>query len=303
MRGVTAQERSAPLRQRYGRVRDVVLDVKDGIGRHNIGLVSAGVAFYALLALMPALAALMSIYGLFAAPEDVERQIESLGAALPDGAREVISEQLTRAIDRSSASLSLGALGGLLFVLWSATRGTRALITATGIAYGQPVGRGMIRLNATALLFTLGTVVAIAVALGLIALVPHLLTLLNLDGAAALVSRLRWPLLAVCVLLGLAVLYRIGPGIEGQKWRWVSWGAVTATILWLVGSALFSTYVANFGSYNETYGSLGAVIVVLFWFYLSAYVVLLGAELNAALESRIDGARTPPSTRAAETGG
>jgi membrane protein len=169
--------------------------------------------------------------------------------------------------------------------LWSAAKGVKALFIALNIAYQEEESRGFLKLNGMALLLTLAAIIFIIVSLGLIAVLPVLLGGLGLPPAGeTLVSLARWPLLGILVMFALAMLYRYGPDREQPQWRWVSWGAVIATLLWLLGSILFSFYAANFGEYNETYGALAAVIILLLWLYLSAYVILLGAEFNAETE-------------------
>lgn len=201
---------------------------------------------------------------------------------LPEDARSIIEEQLTRVTSSASATLSLGAIFGLLLTLWSANKGTQALITALNIVYDEPEKRGFIKLNLISLALTLGIIGFLIVGL---AALPALLGNLGLpDAIKELASWLRWPILAIAFVVALAVLYRYAPSRDEPRWRWVSWGAVVATIGWLIGSALFSWYVSNFSSYNETYGSIGAVVVLMMWFWLSALIVLLGAEVNAEME-------------------
>lgn len=265
--------------------RDIVVRVKDELTDDNISIVAAGVAFYALLAIFPALAAMVSIYGLVANPGDVQQQFTAFGGILPPEARALLSEQLGKIAGQAGATLSIGVIVGLLLTLWSATKGTNSLITALNIVYDEQEKRSFLKLNALALSLTLGAIILAVLALGLIVALPALLGKLGLpEGMQTLVSLLRWPLLALAVMSGLAVIYRYGPSRKEPRWQWVSWGAVVATLLWLAGSALFSFYVSNFGNYNETYGSVGAIIILLMWFYLTAYIVLLGAEFNAEME-------------------
>jgi membrane protein len=183
----------------------------------------------------------------------------------------------------------MGVAVGLLLALWSAAKGMGALLTSLDIVYDESETRGFVKFNATALLMTLGAILFVLISLSLIAALPALLGHLGLpESIQSLLAWLRWPLLAVAVVLGLAVLYRYGPDRQNPKWSWVSWGAVIATVLWLAASALFSFYASNFGNYNETYGSMGAVIILMMWFFISAYVVLLGAEINAEMEHQTE---------------
>ena len=265
--------------------RDILLRVKDEVSQDNVSIVSAGVAFYALLAIFPALAALVSIYGLWADPAQIQQQLATVDTILPNQAREILNNQLSKVAGQGYTALSLGVIGGVLLALWSATKGTKALMTALNIVNDEEEKRSFLKLNAVALSLTLGAILFAIIALALIVALPALLGNLGLQEYARLwVAGLRWPLLALAVIVALAVLYRYGPSRDEPRWRWVSWGAVAATVLWLIGSALFSFYVSHFGSYNETYGSLSAVIILLMWFYLTAFVVLLSAELNAEME-------------------
>jgi membrane protein len=253
--------------------------------KDNMGLIAAGVAFYFLLALAPALAAFVSIVGLVLDPADVQAQVQELSGVIPQAGREVVFEQLTRLVSQPAATLGVSFVVALALALWSSMNATKSLITALNIAYEEDERRGFVRLNLSALLLTLGAIVFLAVSIGLIAVVPGVLERVGLDRfAKSAIDILRWPALAILVLLGLAVVYRHAPSRARPKWRWVSPGSLTATGLWLVASGLFSLYVSKWGSYNETYGSLAAVVILMLWLYLTAYTVLIGAELNAELE-------------------
>jgi membrane protein len=265
--------------------RDIALRIKNEISKDNIDMVAAGVALYALLAIFPALIALISLYGWFADPMQVEQQASSFAGVMPPDVQSMLTTQMKDIASGANGTLGLGAIAGFLFTLWSASKGMKALFTALNIAYDEEEKRGFFKLNALAILLTLGALVFGIVAFTLIAVLPALLGQLGLEAVARVaVSLLRWPLLAAVVMVALAVLYRYGPSRSHPKWTWVSWGAVIATVLWLITSILFSVYVSNFASYNETYGSLGAVVVFLMWLYLSAFMVLLGAEFNSELE-------------------
>jgi membrane protein len=262
----------------------------------NISIIAAGVAFYALLAIFPALGAALSIYGFFADPADVSEQLASMGGMLPGDAQSLLQGQLSELTSQPKAALSFGALFGVLLALWSASAGVKTLMTALNIAYEEEEKRGLIRYHAAALAMTLGAIVSALVAIALVAVLPPLIEALPLpDWLHWALSLVRWPILAVLVMIGLAVLFRYGPSRNKARWNWVSAGAIAATVLWIVGSLLFSWYAANFANYNETYGSVGAIVALLMWFYLTAYVVLLGAELNAEMErqTRRDTTRGP----------
>jgi len=264
---------------------DILLRTKTRLSRDYISLVSAGVAFYALLAIFPALAAVISIYGLVADPATIQQQIDSAMAVLPPEAAEILRQQLQSLASKPATGLGFGVVGGILLALWSAAKGIKALLQGLNIAYSEPERRGFIKLNGIALLLTFGGVVFAILALALIAVLPALINLLHLEGiVATAMSLLSWPLLLVAVMVALAVVYRYGPSRTQPKWHWLNLGVAVATALWLVGSLLFSVYVSNFGSYSKTYGSVGAIIILMLWFFLSAYAILLGAELNAEIE-------------------
>ena len=251
----------------------------------NVSTIAASVAFYAMLAVFPALIAVISVYGLVADPRDVRDQIESFTSALPEDASRLMTNQLNSITRESGNGLGVGVVVGIAAALWTAAGGVSALIKGLNLVYDETESRKFVRLRGLAVLLTLGGVATVVVMLGLIVAAPPLVRRLTGSGlgSSALVA-LRWPLLAALILFGLAVLYRFAPNRRRAKWRWVSWGAVVATAVWLLASAGFSIYVDRMGSYNETYGSLGAVIILMLWLYLSAFAVLVGAELNAEME-------------------
>lgn len=265
--------------------RDIAWRVKDKMAKDKLSIVAAGVAFYALWALFPALFALVAIYGLVSDPQQVEQQVGAMAAILPPDAAAIVNRQLNDVVQASGTALGFGAAFGLLFALWSASIGIRTLMQALNVTYDEEEKRSFVKFYGTALLLTLGAIVGVVVAIGTVVALPAVLGHLGLGSVLEnVIAYARWPLLAVLVMIGLAVLYRYGPSREEPRWQWVSPGAIFATVVWIIGSALFSLYVTNFGSYNETYGAMGAVIIMLTWFLLSAYAVLIGAELNAELE-------------------
>ncbi len=265
--------------------KQVLWRVKERLGHDNISIIAAGVAFYAFLAIPSALTALVALYGLAFDPAEVGRQASSLAGVVPDQAMQLISQQLQAITSRPSSTLGIGFIVALVVALWSARSGMSTLMTALNIAYAEEERRGFLRFQAAALGLTAGAVLFALVSIALVAVLPAIIDLLPFgDAGKTLASVVRWPVLLVLVVSGLAAVYRYAPSRREPKWRWVSWGAALATILWIVGSALFSVYVGEFASYNKTYGSLGAVVVLMMWLYVSAYAVLLGAELNAELE-------------------
>lgn len=264
---------------------DIAWRVYDESGRDNLSMVAAGVAFYGFLALFPALASVVSLYGLLVEPRTVAAQLETLTGLLPAGGRSIVSQQLTQLTAASGGALSFGFASGLVLTLWAASKGTKALITALNIAYDEEEKRGFLRLNAVALALTLAMLLFVVVALALIAAVPVAVAFLPLPEWLAWTVRLsRWPILFGAVVAALAVVYRYAPSRDAPQWKWASPGALLATALWLLGSIAFSVYVTNFGDYNKTYGALAAVAVLLLWFYISSFAVLIGAEINAETE-------------------
>ncbi len=265
--------------------RDIIKRVKEQNSKDNLSMISSGVAFYAFLAIFPALAAMVSLWGLVANPADVENMVNAVSGMLPQEAAQLIQQQLQGIVQTSGSALGFGAIAGLLVTLWSATKGTKGLMTALNIAYEEEEKRGFIKFNATALLLTLGVIVAVIVTLFLMVAVPPLVGALGLpEPVQTLINLLRWPLLAVAFAVGLSVFYRYAPSRDKPRWRWVSYGSVVATVLWLIISGLFAWYVNNFGNYDATYGALGAVVILMLWLSLSAYVILIGAEFNSEME-------------------
>jgi membrane protein len=255
--------------------------------KDSVPLLSAGVAFYAFLAIVPTLIAVVMIYGLVSDPEDVAEQVESFGEALPASAEELLTEQMTTLATASERSLGIGLVIALVFALWSASGGISNLVTAVNIAYDEEEKRGFVKSRALALAMTVGAIVFMVVAVALVAAIPVAMEALDLPGwVEAVVGFGRWLGLVVAVLIALALLYRLAPDRDAPKLRWLSVGAVAATVLWVVASIGFSVYVDNFGSYGRTYGSLAGVIVLLLWLWLAAYATLLGAEINAEMEQQ-----------------
>ena len=264
------------------------------IGKDNLSLVAAGVAFYAMTAIFPAIAAFVSIYGLFADPAKVQDQVASLSGLLPVASLKLLTDALQSYASKSHSTLNFALLVALALALWSAKAGVSALMTGLNIANEQEEKRSFIVQQIVAIVLTLGAIAFAAIALAALAILPVLIAFLPLPDAMKTALGLgRWPLLAVLVALALAVLYRFGAYKERPKWRWISWGAAIATILWIGGSALFSFYVSNFGSYDTTYGSLAAPVVLLLWFWLSALIVLIGSEIDAELEHSDSGEVRP----------
>jgi len=251
----------------------------------NVSMLAAGVAFYIFLALFPALIAAVTLYGLVADPADVERQINSLANALPADTASVISDQLRAVTSTSSSALSFGLVASVLGALFSASGGMANLVKAVNLAYDEEETRGFLKLRATALVLTMGAVVFLVVAVGLVAVLPVVLNAVGLGTAASLaIGIVRWVALVAFVMGALAVLYRYAPDRDNPRFSWTSVGAAVATVLWIIGSIGFSLYVSNFGSYGETYGALAGVVVLLLWLFLTSFIILFGAEINSEME-------------------
>ena len=270
--------------------KDVAVRVKDESKTDQIVLLAAGVAFFGMLALVPALVALLSIYGLVADPGQIDEQLIDALSATPTEVRDLISQQVED-IGEASSGAVIVVVGGVLLALWSASTGMKHLITAINRAYDEEETRGFVRLRSLSLAMTLGAILFFVIAFPTIAVLPSLIAASPLGTAGrVVVGAIRFVVLFGGLLVGLAVLYRYAPDRADPKWSWAAPGAVVAAVVWVLGSFLFSVYTANFGTYNESYGALGAVVVVMFWLLLTALVVILGAELNCELErqTRLD---------------
>ncbi|MGH3942691.1 MAG: YihY/virulence factor BrkB family protein [Pseudonocardiaceae bacterium] len=253
--------------------------------KDNISLLAAGVAFFAFLALFPALIALVLLVGIVTDPAQITQQVQSFTAELPQESQQLISQQLEAITAGNEGALTVGLVISLLLALWSASSGTSNLMAAVNIAYEEQEKRGFLKLRGIALLLTLGAIVFLVLTLALIAVVPVVLNALSLGIMGTIFAQvLRWVLLLALVVVGLAVLYRVAPDRAPAKFRWVTLGSLVAALLWLIGSAGFSLYVTLFGNYNKTYGALAGVIVLLLWLFLTSYIVLLGAEINSEAE-------------------
>ncbi len=258
--------------------------VKNEMASDNVSIIAAGLALYALLAVFPALAAAVSIYGLFASPVTIGEHLAQITATLPDDGARILERQVEDVSQRQEA-LSIGVVIGILVALWSARKGMSALITATNIAYDEEEKRGFFKQLLISLAFTAGGVIGFLAVLLLGVIVPIGLSFLPLGPATEAVLLIaRWALLFGVAIVGLAIVYRFAPDRHEARWQWVTPGSLIAAGLWLAGSLLFALYVRNWGNFGETYGTLGGVIVLLLWFYLSGFVVILGAEINAEME-------------------
>jgi len=265
--------------------KDILWRVYGNVSDHRILALAAGMTYYSILAIFPALAALVAIYGLFTDPASIAKHLDEASGFIPGGAAEVAREQLTRVASNGGSTLGFTFAIGLIISLWSANAAMKALFDTLNIVYGEHEKRGFLKLNAMSLGFTLAGIAFILSALAAVVIIPIILEYLGLSNAADLLIRIaRWPAMFLALAIGLSLIYRFGPSRKAPRWRWITWGSAAATIMWIVASALFSFYAANFGTFNETYGSLGAAIGFMTWLWISAVAILLGAELNAEME-------------------
>jgi membrane protein len=246
---------------------------------------AGGVVFFGLLAVFPAVTALVSFYGLFADPSTIGANLQTLSLMLPDGSFQIVQDQIARVLAKGNASLGGAFLFGLAFALWSANAGVKAIIDALNVAYEVREQRSFVRLNLLSLAFTLSGIAAVLLMVSAVVAFPLALDHLGLaPDSKVVVSLARWPLMSAVLLVALSILYRFGPDRVAPRSEMFGIGTLTAALLWIAGSAALSWYLSRFGDYNATYGSLGAAIGLMTWMWMSATIVLVGAELNAVLE-------------------
>ena len=266
--------------------KDILLRVWKNIGEDRVMLVAAGVTFYCLLAIFPAIAALVAIYGFFSDPASISSQVDKLSGVMPGGALDVIRNQMNQVASQGPSKLGVAFIISFLVSLWSANAGIKSILDALNLVYDEPEKRGLIRLNLLSLAFTVAAILFILVAIACIAALPAVASS-QLQGATAVIAQIvRWPILFIIIAVGLAFVYRYGPSRAEPQRRWITWGSAFASIAWIAVSLGFSWYAANFGSYNKTYGSLAAVVVLMFWLWLSAAIILIGAEFDAEMENQ-----------------
>ena len=259
--------------------------IYENFSTHRIMAVAAGVTFYALLALFPGIAAVISLYGLFADPGTVSQHVNGFSSIIPGGGSEIITDQMNRVAAQGNGRLSAAFLIALAISLWSANSGMKAICDALNVVYGVREQRSFIMLNAIALALTLALICFLLLAMAGVVVLPAILSFVGEpNGAPWLTSLLRWPVLLIAIMLVVTALYRYAPSRDNARWRWITWGSVFSAVAWLAVSILFSWYTSHFGSYNKTYGSLGAVFGFMTWIWLSITIVLLGAEIDAELE-------------------
>lgn len=285
--GSSSPGTSTPARFTLSEWKEILLRVKSEIATDHISVVSAGIAFYALLSIFPAIAALISIAGLVLDPADIASQLGTAVAMLPESAGAILQEQVVKVTEGDETGTGLVALFGIAIALYGAMKGVLTLMEGLNIAYDEEETRGLVKQYLTAFVITLCAIVGLAAGIAVLIVLPAVIAFMSFPPVVETVANwLRWPLMGVLTMLALAGMYRFGPSRADPKWRWVSVGAIVATLLWVLGTGAFSLYVQNFDDYTETYGALGGVIILLTWMWLSAFIVLSGAELNAEIEQQ-----------------
>src|SRR6185437_8160023 len=265
--------------------KDILWRTYEQVGEDRLLAVAAGVVFYGLLALFPAITALVSSYALFVDPQSINDHLGFLSTFLPEGTFSIVQDQVNRVLSKGNIKLGWAFVFSLLLALWSANGGMKAIIDALNVVYDEKEKRSFLALNALSLTFTIGGILAVLVAGALVIVAPVLFQMIGLEAQTELLIKFgRWPALAILLLLALAALYRFAPSRRSPKWRWISVGSLAATVTWMAGSALLSYYLSNFGHYDATYGSLGTAIALMIWTWMSTIVILFGAELNSEIE-------------------
>ncbi|MDA9434499.1 YihY/virulence factor BrkB family protein [Bradyrhizobium sp. CCBAU 51627] len=275
----------SPLKISWAGWKDIFWRTYQRIDDDRLLATAGGVVFFGLLAIFPAVTALVSSYGLFANPATISDNLQKLAMMLPEGTFQIVQDQVGRVVSKGNTALGATFLFGLVLAIWSANAGVKAIFDALNVAYEEREKRSFIKLNMVSLAFTVGGIVALLVMVGTVVAFPLALDHLGIAPESKLIVALaRWPLLFLILLVALAILYRFAPSRDAPRWQWLSLGAVTAAILWIAGSALLSWYLSEFANYNATYGSLGAAIGLMMWMWMSAIVIMFGAELNSEIE-------------------
>ena len=274
-----------PLQIPWAGWKDILWRTYQQIDEDRLLAIAAGVVFFGLLAVFPAVTALVSCYGLFANPSTISANLQTLALMLPEGSFQIVQDQIARVLAKGNTELGATFLFGLALAIWSANAGVKAIIDALNVVYDEREKRSFLRLNLLSLAFTTGGIAALLLMVGAVVAFPLALDYLGLAPKSQfIVSLARWPLLFLVLVTALAILYRFGPSRRAARWEWLSVGTLTAALLWIVGSSLFSWILSNFGNYSATYGSLGAAIGLMMWMWMSVIIVLCGAELNSEIE-------------------
>jgi membrane protein len=276
---------SSPLQIPWAGWKDILWRTYERTNEDRLLAIAAGVVFFGLLAIFPAITALVSSYGLFTDPATISDNLRTLAYMLPDGSFQIVQDQIARVLSNGQTRLGFTFLFGLALALWSANAGVKAVIDALNVVYGEREKRSFIKLNLLSLTFTTCAIAGLMLMVGAVVALPLVLDRIGLEyDSKVIISMTRWPLLLVMLLFSLGVLYRFGPSRPGARWQWLSVGTVVAALLWIAGSSLLSWYLSNFANYSATYGSLGAAIGLMTWMWMSAIIVLCGAELNSEIE-------------------
>jgi membrane protein len=261
----------------------------------NVPLMAAGMAYYAFLAIFPAIIAAVLLYSFFADPSTIATQLDALGSAIPSDIKKTLTDQIGLA--SGNGKVGFGAVIAILVALFSASGGMSNLMTAVNLCYDEEETRGFVKKRLVALALTVGAIVFLLIVVSLVAVLPVVLGFLGTSGIALFLTQaVRWVLIVVVITAALAVLYRVAPDRDAPKLRWVSVGAGVATLLWIIASVGFSIYVSQFGSYAKTYGAIAGIVILLLWLFITAYAILLGAEINAESEQQTikDTTKGPP---------
>ena len=275
----------SPFRIPWAGWKDIFWRTYQRIDDDRLLATAGGVVFFGLLAVFPAVTALVSSYGLFADPSTISANLQTLAMMLPEGAFQIVEDQVARVVSNGNTALGITFLSGLVFAIWSANAGVKSIFDALNVAYEEREKRSFIRLNLISLTFTIGAIAALLLMVAAVVAFPLALDHLGIAPESQLIAALaRWPLLLVILLAALALLYRFAPSRDAPRWQWLSIGAMAAAMLWIAGSALLSWYLSKFANYNATYGSLGAAIGLMMWMWMSAIVIMFGAELNSEVE-------------------
>ncbi|MGI3780077.1 MAG: YihY/virulence factor BrkB family protein [Janthinobacterium lividum] len=261
----------------------------------NVSLLAAGMAYYAFLAIFPAIIAAVLLYSFFADPSTITTQLDALGSAIPADIKKTLTDQIGLA--SGNGKVGFGAVIAILVALFSASGGMSNLMSAVNLCYDEEETRGFVKKRLVALALTVGAIVFLLVVVSLVAVLPVVLGFLGTSGFSLFLTQaIRWVLIVVVITAALAVLYRVAPDRDAPKLRWVSVGAGIATLLWIAASVGFSIYVSQFGSYAKTYGAIAGIVILLLWLFITAYAILLGAEINAESEQQTikDTTKGPP---------
>jgi membrane protein len=266
--------------------KDIALRTWSDFNADRITQVAGGVAFFALLSIFPALAAFVSLYGLFGDVGAAEKELSFLSGVLPHDTIKFAAEQMARFAAKGAGQLTFAFAVSLLISVWSANGAVKALFDGLNVAYEQREKRGLITLNALSLTFTVGGLAFMIAALSAVIATPSILAALGYRESLAGLNIARWPAMLAAAITALSILYRYGPSRRRARWRWITWGGAAAALLWLLASMAFSWYVSAFAHYDRTYGSLGAVVAFMTWIWLSTTIILAGAELNSEVEAQ-----------------